>query len=98
MSRRILIIGGNAAGVNAANSARKTDSSAGITIIEKEKYSAYSRCGLPFALGGEVPKLEDLQVFPPSHYSIMKIDLRLETTARLVDPIEKTFQSKKRML
>jgi len=90
MSRRILIIGGNAAGVNAANSARKTDSSAEITIIEKEKYSAYSRCGIPFALGGEVPQLEDLQVFPSSHYSIMKIDLRLETTARLVDPKEKT--------
>jgi len=92
MTRKIVIIGGNAAGVNAANAARKTDSSAEITIIEREKYPAYSRCGLPFVLGGEIPELEDLVVFPSSHYQLMKIDLRLETVAKSIEPKAKTVQ------
>ena len=41
-------------------------------------------------LGEKFLELEDLQVFPSSHYDIMKIDLRLETTAKLVDPKDKT--------
>ena len=94
MARKIAIIGGNAAGVNAANAARKTDPSAETTIVEREKYSAYSRCGLPFVLGGEIPKLEDLIVFPPSHYNLMKIDLRLETGAKAIDAKAKTVQIK----
>jgi len=92
MSRRIVIIGGNAAGVNAANAARKTDPTAEITILEREPYSAYSRCGLPFVLGGEIPNLEDLVVFPNSHYQLMKIDLRLETVAKSIDAKAKTVQ------
>ena len=55
-SRKIVIIGANAAGVHAANAARKTDSGAEITLIDKEPYPAYSRCGIPYVLAGEIPQ------------------------------------------
>jgi len=37
MTRRIVIIGAHAAGVEAASAARKTDRQATITIVTKEK-------------------------------------------------------------
>ncbi|MDH5391306.1 MAG: NAD(P)/FAD-dependent oxidoreductase, partial [Candidatus Bathyarchaeota archaeon] len=87
--RKIAIIGANAAGIHAANAARKTDSQAEITLIDKEAYPAYSRCGIPYVLAGEIPSFDDLTAFPPSHYKTMKLDLRLETTARSINPDEK---------
>jgi NADH oxidase (H2O2-forming) len=92
MGRKIVIIGCNAAAINAANAARKTDREAEITMVTAEKYPAYSRCGIPYVLAGEIPKFEDLIVFPPSHYKLMKIDLRTETVATSVDPNMKVVQ------
>ena len=86
MPRKIVIIGANAAGVHAANAARKTDPKAQITLIDKEPYPAYSRCGIPYVLAGEIPSFDDLTAFPPSHYRMMKFDLRLETKARSINP------------
>ena len=62
---KLVIIGANAAGVHAANAARKTDPKADITIIDKEPYPAYSRCGIPYVLGGEIPSLKTLLLFLP---------------------------------
>ncbi len=81
MPKRILVIGANAAGVDAAVAARKTDRQAGIILLASEDVGAYSRCGLPFALSGHIPSFEDLIVYPSKFYSMMKFDLRLETTA-----------------
>ena len=89
MPRKIVIIGANAAGVHAANAARKTDPKAEITLIDKEPYPAYSRCGIPYVLAGEIPSFDDLTAFPPSHYRMMKFDLRLETKARSINPDDK---------
>jgi len=89
LTRKIVIIGANAAGVHAANAVRKTDSKAEITLIDKESHPAYSRCGIPYVLAGEIPSFEDLMAFPPSHYRMMKFDLRLETKARSINPDDK---------
>jgi NADH oxidase (H2O2-forming) len=86
---KIVIIGANAAGVHAANAARKTDPKAKITLIDKEPYPAYSRCGIPYVLASEIPNFEDLMAFPPSHYRMMKFDLHLETKARSINPEDK---------
>ena len=92
MPKRIVIIGANAAGVSAAAFARKTDRKAEIILIEKDKYAAYSRCGLPFAIAGEVSSLEDLVLYPPNYYQTMKFDLRLETEAKRVDLESRTVE------
>ena len=91
----MVIIGANAAGSSAASAARKTDREAEITLIESDKYPAYSRCGLPYVLSGQIKNFEDLIVFPPQWYKMMKLDLRLETTANLIEPKEQTVQIEK---
>lgn len=93
MSKRIVIIGAHAAGVDAASAARKTDRQAEITIITKEKNPGYSRCGLPFVLGGQIPSFKDLIVFPPSYFQMMKISLRTETEVTAIKPADKTVDA-----
>jgi len=92
MPRKIVIIGANAAGVDAAVAARKTDRTAEITLITKENKGAYSRCGIPYVLGGQIPSFEDLLVYPSSYYRMMKFDLRLETTATNINTEAKTVE------
>jgi len=93
MPREIVIIGAHAAGVDAASAARKTDRTAEITLITKEKYIGYSRCGLPFVIGGHIPNFNDLIVFPPSFYQMMKLNLKIETTVTNINPTNKTIDT-----
>jgi len=93
MPRKIVIIGAHAAGVDTASAARKTDRTAEITLITKEKYTGYSRCGLPFVIGGHIPSFNDLIVFPPSFYQMMKLNLKTETTVTNINPNDKTIDT-----
>jgi NADH oxidase (H2O2-forming) len=92
MTRKIVIIGAHAAGLDAASAARKTDRTAEITLITKEKKTAYSRCGLPFVLGGHIKTFDDLLVFPERFYKMMKLNLLTETTVTKVDAKAKTVE------
>mgnify|MGYP005634877279 CR=1 FL=1 len=92
MARKIVIIGAHAAGTDAASAARKTDRSAEITLITSQNVAGYSPCGIPFVLGGHISSFEELVVFPPSYYQMMKIDLRLETTAKKINVEDKTVE------
>jgi NADH oxidase (H2O2-forming) len=90
MPRKIIIIGAHAAGLDTASAARKTDRTAEITLITKEKKTAYSRCGLPFVLGGHIKTFDDLVVFPERFYKMMKLNLLTETTVTNIDTKAKT--------
>ncbi|MGB9684721.1 MAG: FAD-dependent oxidoreductase [Candidatus Bathyarchaeales archaeon] len=85
MPKRIVIIGAHAAGVDAASAARKTDRTAEITLITEEKHAGYSRCGLPFVIGGHIPNFNNLIVFPPSYFQMMKLNLKTETKVTKID-------------
>ena len=47
---KIVVIGGNAAGLTAASRARRLDARLDITVLEKLPHIAYSTCGLPYLL------------------------------------------------
>ncbi len=91
MPRRIVIIGAHAAGVDAASAGRKTDRTAEITIISDEKYVGYSRCGLPFVIGGQIPSFHNLIVFPSAYFQMMKLNLRTETKVSAINTGNKTI-------
>jgi len=93
LPRKIVIIGAHAGAVDAASAARKTDRTAEITLLTTERYAGYSRCGIPFVIGGHIPKLTDLIVYPSSYYQMMKLDLRRETTATNIDPKTKAVET-----
>jgi NADH oxidase (H2O2-forming) len=93
MPKRIVIIGAHAAGVDAASAARKTDRTADITLVTDEKHCGYSRCGLPFVIGGQIPTFESLIVFPPPYFKMMKLALKTETKATAINTPNKTVET-----
>ena len=93
MPKRIVIIGAHAAGVDAASAARKTDRTADITLVTDEKHCGYSRCGLPFVIGGQIPTFESLIVFPPPYFKMMKLTLKTETKATAINTTNKTVET-----
>ena len=93
MPKRIVIIGAHAAGVDAASAARKTDRTADITLVTDEKHCGYSRCGLPFVIGGQIPTFESLIVFPPPYFKMMKLTLKTETKATAINTTNETVET-----
>lgn len=90
MPNRIIIIGASAAGVDAASAVRKKDRSAEVTLLTQEKHAGYSRCGLPFVIGGQIPAFKDLIVYPPAYFQLLKLNLKTETTVTAINTNEKT--------
>ncbi|MDR2203942.1 MAG: FAD-dependent oxidoreductase [Nitrososphaerota archaeon] len=89
MTQKIVVIGANAAGIEAASAARKKDRTAEITLITKEKVAGYSRCGLPFVISGAISHFKDLIVYPPAYFQMLKLNLRTQTTALSINTVEK---------
>lgn len=68
MPKRIIIVGGVAAGTSAAARARRCDESADITIFEKGEHISYAGCGLPYYISGVIEEREDLLVQTPEAF------------------------------
>jgi NADH oxidase (H2O2-forming) len=91
---RIIIVGLNSAGIGAALSARKINYDAEIVVYEMEKYTAYSRCGLPFVIGKEIESFDKLIDFPDEFYEKMDIEINLETEVLEIDTKNKEIKVK----
>ncbi|UCE45649.1 MAG: FAD-dependent oxidoreductase [Methanobacteriota archaeon] len=89
MAKRIVIVGGGCGGGTAAQFARKTDRNAEITIIERETYPQYSRCGLPYGISGVIPELTNLIEAPEERLRRSRIGILLGADVARVDPVGK---------
>ncbi len=84
---RIVIIGAVAAGTSAAAKARRNREDAEITVYERDGDISYSACGMPYYLGGEVARAEELTPRDPAYFRDkyrVAIHTRHEVTA--IDP------------
>jgi len=82
---RHLIIGAGPAGVTAAETLRKADPAASITLVEGEGERPYARMAIPYLLAGRIPE-EGLCIRPDAdHYRALGIDL-VHGRVRSVDP------------
>jgi len=93
LPKRIVIVGAHAAGIDAASAARKRDRTAEITLITEERNAGYSRCGIPFVIGGQIPEFENLVVFPPAFYQMMKLTLKTQTKTTSINTTNKTIET-----
>ena len=90
MAKKIVVIGAGTAGASAAFAARKQDRNCEITVLSAENLPTYSRCGIPFVIGGEIESFNKIVVFPQESFKSQKINLRLGTTGRALDIRDKT--------
>ncbi len=62
--KKVVIIGGMAAGCKTAARLRRLDPDCKITIIEKLPFVSFGTCGMPFYASGDVNSFEDLMKTP----------------------------------
>ncbi len=60
MAKKLIVIGGTAAGLSAASKAKRDDPSIEIEVFEKSGYVSYGACGLPYFVGGMIEEPMDL--------------------------------------
>jgi NADPH-dependent 2,4-dienoyl-CoA reductase/sulfur reductase-like enzyme len=53
MSKRLVIVGGVAAGMSAASKARRLDKELEILVYEQSGHISYGSCGFPYFIKGE---------------------------------------------
>ncbi len=87
--RKIIIVGGGCGGGTAAQFARKTDRNAEVTIVEREVYPQYSRCGLPYGISGVIPELTNLIEAPEERLRKSRIAVHLGSSVSRVNVAEK---------
>lgn len=87
MTERLVVIGGDAAGMSAASQARRMRKPDDLEIIvfEQSGYVSYSACGEPYFVGGWVEDLDDLQVRTPEQFQANGIDARIHHQATSID-------------
>ncbi|MET9952045.1 FAD-dependent oxidoreductase [Streptomyces sp. NPDC006339] len=87
MSERLVIIGGDAAGMAAASQARRLKGPGELEIVafERGRFSSYSACGIPYWVGGDVGSLDELIARSPEEHRARDIDLRMRAEVTEID-------------
>ncbi|MEU9331709.1 FAD-dependent oxidoreductase [Streptomyces sp. NPDC048290] len=84
---RLVVIGGDAAGMSAASQARRYKDPGALEIVafERGHFSSYSACGIPYWVGGDVPERNELIARSPEEHRARDIDLRMRTEVTEID-------------
>jgi NADPH-dependent 2,4-dienoyl-CoA reductase/sulfur reductase-like enzyme len=86
---RVVVIGGDAAGMSAASQAQRvaarTGRSLGFVVLERGAHTSYSACGIPYWIGGEVASADDLVVRSPQRHRERGLDVRMGAEAVALD-------------
>ncbi|MFF3257602.1 FAD-dependent oxidoreductase [Streptomyces sp. NPDC002932] len=86
-AERLVVIGGDAAGMSAASQARrlKSPDELSITAFERGHFTSYSACGIPYWVGGDVERRDELIARTPEEHRARDIDLRMRTEVTEID-------------
>ncbi|MFI7011190.1 FAD-dependent oxidoreductase [Streptomyces sp. NPDC050145] len=84
---RLVVIGGDAAGMSAASQARRLRGPDELEIVafERGHFSSYSACGIPYWVGGDVEDRDELVARSPEEHRERGIDLRMRTEVVEID-------------
>ena len=90
---KVIIVGGVAGGASCAARLRRLDENAEIIMVERGPYVSYANCGLPYYVGGVIPRESSLLVADVSVFrELFAIDVRTLTEAISISPEDKTVE------
>jgi NADPH-dependent 2,4-dienoyl-CoA reductase/sulfur reductase-like enzyme/rhodanese-related sulfurtransferase len=90
---KVIIVGGVAGGASCAARLRRLDEKAEIIMVERGPYVSYANCGLPYRVGGVIPKESSLLVASVQLFrEQFAIDVRINCEAIEISPKEKTVK------
>lgn len=81
---KLIVIGGDAAGMSAASKVRREQPDFEIVVFEKSEFTSYSACGIPYFISGIVENLEDLIVRSPEKF-IEKYNIQVKTLHEVIE-------------
>ncbi len=91
----IVVVGGVAGGAGAAAKARRTDEHAEIVLFERGPYVSFANCGLPYYVGDEIRKREDLLLqSAKSFWDRFRVKVHLRHEVLSVDRVTKRVEVK----
>ncbi|MCB1031798.1 MAG: FAD-dependent oxidoreductase [Acidimicrobiales bacterium] len=77
MAERLVVIGGDAAGMSAATNARRGRTDLEIVVLEKGPDTSYAACGIPYVLSGAVSGVDELIARTPQQFrDRFRVDVR----------------------
>ncbi|MEU9509508.1 FAD-dependent oxidoreductase [Micromonospora sp. NPDC048170] len=88
MTQRLIVIGGDAAGMAAASQARRRRDRGDLEIVafERGHFTSYSACGIPYWISGLVPERDQLIARDPATFrEKFHIDVRLRHEVTAID-------------
>lgn len=85
MARKIVVIGGGAAGMTAASTAREYGAGE-VTLLTEDEHVAYSPCAIPFVIEGRIKDFQSIIMHTPDFYRKERgIEVLVKTSAERVD-------------
>jgi NADPH-dependent 2,4-dienoyl-CoA reductase/sulfur reductase-like enzyme len=92
MRRRVVVVGGDAAGMGAASRAlrRAGRDALEVVVFERTGHTSYSACGIPYWVGGEVDGPDALVARSAEQHRANGIDVRLGTEVTTIDLAART--------
>jgi NADPH-dependent 2,4-dienoyl-CoA reductase/sulfur reductase-like enzyme len=95
MSSRVVVIGGDAAGMTVASALRRRLSEDDeVVVLERGSWTSYSACGIPYWISGEVESPEALVARSVDKHRANGIDVRMGVEATAIDPVARTVSIK----
>jgi NADPH-dependent 2,4-dienoyl-CoA reductase/sulfur reductase-like enzyme len=85
MADRLAIVGGDAAGMSAATTARRREPELDVVAFERGPYTSYSACGIPFFVGGLFDDSDRLVARSPDEHRANGIAVHVRTEVTAVD-------------
>ncbi len=86
MSTRTVIVGGVAGGMSAATRLRRLDERMEIVVLERSGHVSFANCGLPYHVGGVIPRREALLLQTPRSLAArFGIEVRVDTEVTAID-------------
>ena len=90
---KVVIVGGVAGGASCAARLRRLDESAEILVVERGPYISYANCGLPYYVGGLIPRESKLVLADAALFRAqLNVEVRTLCEAVSIDPEARTVQ------
>jgi len=88
---KVIIVGGVAGGASCAARLRRLDEQAEIIVVERGPYISYANCGLPYYVGGLIPRESKLVLADAALFKAqLNVEVRTLCEAVSIDPAAKT--------
>ena len=87
---KIVILGGNAAGMSAASRMKRKAPDTQVIVLEKTETVSYGACGMPYYIADLNPDLNRMKIRPVEKFREQGIDVRLNHEVERVDREKKT--------